>query len=96
MQSYYRAKKELSSVGISTDTRPDPTLDTAREDFAVALSEALYSLIGDRYGPLTLDLSKEFFLEILRKLEERSAKTTRECTLLAEEFVERVCERGVG
>lgn len=75
-----------SSVGNS---RPEPTLDEAREDLARAISEVAHTLLAKKYGPMVATVTKTTAEAVLKDLEKNAYRAKNDATLIAQELFDR-------
>ena len=75
-----------NSIGSS---RPDPTLDEAREDLARAIGDVAHSLFAKKYGPMVATVTKTTAEAVLKDLEKNAYRAKNDATLIAQELLDR-------
>ena len=75
-----------NSVGNS---RPEPTLEEAREDLARAIGEVAHSLFAKKYGPMVATVTKTTAEALLKDLEKNAYRAKNDATLIAQELLDR-------
>ena len=75
-----------NSIGNS---RPEPTLDEAREDLARAIGEVAHTLFAKKYGPMVATVTKTTAEAVLKDLEKNAYRAKNDATLIAQELLDR-------
>ena len=75
-----------NSIGNS---RPEPTLDEAREDLARAIGDVAHSLFAKKYGPMVATITKTTAEAVLKDLEKNAYRAKNDATLIAQELLDR-------
>ena len=75
-----------NSIGNS---RPEPTLDEAREDLARAIGDVAHSLFAKKYGPMVAAVTKTTAEAVLKDLEKNAYRAKNDATLIAQELLDR-------
>jgi hypothetical protein len=79
-----------NSIGNS---RPEPTLDEAREDLARAIGDVAHSLFAKRYGPMVATVTKTTAEAVLKDLEKNAYRAKNDATLIAQELLDRAISK---
>jgi hypothetical protein len=79
-----------NSIGSS---RPDPTLDEAREDLARAIGDVAHSLFAKKYGPMVATVTKTTAEAVLKDLEKNAYRAKNDATLIAQELLDRAISK---
>jgi hypothetical protein len=87
------AISKQNSVGHS---RPEPTLDEAREDLARAIGEVAHSLFSKKYGPMVATVTKTTAEAVLKDLEKNAYRAKNDATLIAQELLDRAITKNRG
>jgi hypothetical protein len=75
-----------NSIGNS---RPEPTLDEAREDLARAIGEVAHTLFAKKYGPMVATVTKTTAEAVLKDLEKNAYRAKNDATFIAQELLDR-------
>lgn len=87
---YLRIGQEIPSRGIIEGTRPEPTLEQAREELARAIHQNSSKWILDDYGPLARVVSETTIIETLKSLEASLTQKKANLSLVLGEIFGRV------
>ena len=79
-----------NSIGNS---RPEPTLDEAREDLARAIGDVAHSLFAKKYGPMVATVTKTTAEAVLIDLEKNAYRAKNDATLIAQELLDRAISK---
>ena len=79
-----------NSIGNS---RPEPTLDEAREDLARAIGDVAHSLFAKKYGPMVATVTKTTAEAVLNDLEKNAYRAKNDATLIAQELLDRAISK---
>ena len=79
-----------NSIGNS---RPEPTLDEAREDLARAIGDVAHSLFAKKYGPMVATITKTTAEAVLKDLEKNAYRAKNDATLIAQELLDRAISK---
>jgi hypothetical protein len=79
-----------NSIGNS---RPEPTLDEAREDLARAIGDVAHSLFAKKYGPMVATVTKTTAEAVLKDLEKNAYRAKNDATLIAQELLDRAISK---
>ena len=79
-----------NSIGNS---RPEPTLDEAREDLARAIGDVAHSLFAKKYGPMVSTVTKTTAEAVLKDLEKNAYRAKNDATLIAQELLDRAISK---
>lgn len=89
-QSYLIASREVSSEGIKSGLRAEPSLDEARSELSEAISRAASSIFKDKYGPLLGVVSQPAIYEFLKGFEAKLSRAKGDLTIVLEEVFDLV------
>ena len=84
-----RQEPAISSQNSVGKSRPEPTLDEAREDLARAIGEVAHSLFAKKYGPIVATVTKTTAEAVLKDLEKNAYRAKNDATLIAQELIDR-------
>jgi hypothetical protein len=84
-----RQEPAISLQNSAGNTRPEPTLDEAREDLARAIGEVAHSLFAKKYGPMVATVTKATAEAVLKDLEKSAYRAKNDATLIAQELLDR-------
>jgi hypothetical protein len=84
-----RQEPAISLQNSAGNTRPEPTLDEAREDLARAIGEVAHSLFAKKYGPMVATVTKATAEAVLKDLEKSAYRAKNDATLIAQELIDR-------
>ena len=79
-----------NSIGNS---RPEPTLDEAREDLARAIGDVAHSLFAKKYVPMVSTVTKTTAEAVLKDLEKNAYRAKNDATLIAQELLDRAISK---
>jgi len=95
IENFLRASREEPKQGITSGTRPEPTLDEARAELSEAISRIATYLFKDRYGPLLGVVSQPAINEFLKGFESNLSRTKGDLTIVLEELLDRVVPKNL-
>ena len=84
-----RQEPAISMQNSAGNTRPEPTLDEAREDLARAIGDVAHSLFAKKYGPMVATVTKTTTEAVLKDLEKNAYRAKNDATLIAQELIDR-------
>jgi len=84
-----RQEPAISMQNSLGNSRPEPTLDEAREDLARAIGEVAHSLFAKKYGPMVATVTKTTAEAVLKELEKNVYRAKNDATLIAQELFDR-------
>ena len=84
-----RQEPAISLQNSAGNTRPEPTLDEAREDLARAIGDVAHSLFAKKYGPMVATVTKATAEAVLKDLEKSAYRAKNDATLIAQELIDR-------
>ena len=84
-----RQEPAISMQNSAGNTRPEPTLDEAREDLARAIGDVAHSLFAKKYGPMVATVTKATAEAVLKDLEKSAYRAKNDATLIAQELIDR-------
>ena len=84
-----RQEPAISMQNSLGNSRPEPTLDEAREDLARAIGEVAHSLFAKKYGPMVATVTKTTAEAVLKDLEKNAYRAKNDATLIAQELIDR-------
>ena len=84
-----RQEPALSMQNSMGNSRPEPTLDEAREDLARAIGEVAHSIFAKKYGPMVATVTKTTAEAVLKDLEKNAYRAKNDATLIAQELLDR-------
>ena len=84
-----RQEPAISLQNSAGNTRPEPTLDEAREDLARAIGEVAHSLFAKKYGPMVATVTKATAEAVLKDLEKSAYRAKNDATLIVQELLDR-------
>ena len=84
-----RQEPAISKQNSVGNSRPEPTLDEAREDLARAIGEVAHSLFAKKYGPMVATVTKTTAEAVLKDLEKNAYRAKNDATLIAQELFDR-------
>jgi len=84
-----RQEPAVSMQNSAGNSRPEPTLDEAREDLARAIGEVAHSLFAKKYGPMVATVTKTTAEAVLKDLEKNAYRAKNDATLIAQELIDR-------
>ena len=84
-----RQEPAISMQNSAGNTRPEPTLDEAREDLARAIGDVAHSLFAKKYGPMVATVTKTTTEAVLKDLEKNAYRAKNDATLIAQELLDR-------
>lgn len=88
-----RQEPAISKQNSGQTTRPEPTLDEAREDLARAIGEVAHSLFAKKYGPMVSTVTKTTAEAFLKDLERNAYRAKNDATLIAQELLDRAISK---
>jgi hypothetical protein len=84
-----RQEPAISRANSVGNSRPEPTLEEAREDLARAIGEVAHSLFAKKYGPMVATVTKTTAEALLKDLEKNAYRAKNDATLIAQELLDR-------
>lgn len=84
-----RQEPAISMQNSIGNSRPEPTLDEAREDLARAIGEVAHSIFAKKYGPMVATVTKTTAEAFLIDLEKNAYRAKNDATLIAQELLDR-------
>jgi len=84
-----RQEPAISMHNSIGNSRPEPTLDEAREDLARAIGEVAHTLFAKKYGPMVATVTKTTAEAVLKDLEKNAYRAKNDATLIAQELLDR-------
>ena len=84
-----RQEPAISMQNSMGNSRPEPTLDEAREDLARAIGEVAHSIFAKKYGPMVATVTKTTAEAVLKDLEKNAYRAKNDATLIAQELLDR-------
>ena len=84
-----RQEPAISRQNSVGNSRPEPTLEEAREDLARAIGEVAHSLFAKKYGPMVATVTKTTAEALLKDLEKNAYRAKNDATLIAQELLDR-------
>lgn len=84
-----RQEPAISMQNSIGNSRPEPTLDEAREDLARAIGEVAHSIFAKKYGPMVATVTKTTAEAFLKDLEKNAYRAKNDATLIAQELLDR-------
>ena len=81
-----RQEPAISRQNSVGNSRPEPTLEEAREDLARAIA---HSLFAKKYGPMVATVTKTTAEALLKDLEKNAYRAKNDATLIAQELLDR-------
>ena len=84
-----RQEPAISRQNSARNSRPEPTLDEAREDLASAIGEVAHFLFAKKYGPMVSTVTKATAEAVLKDLEKNAYRAKNDATLIAQELIDR-------
>jgi len=91
-----RQEPAISMQNSAGNSRPEPTLDEAREDLARAIGEVAHSLFAKKYGPMVATVTKTTAEAVLKDLEKNAYRAKNDATLIAQELLDRAITKNRG
>ena len=91
-----RQEPAISKQNSVGNSRPEPTLDEAREDLARAIGEVAHSLFSQKYGPMVATVTKTTAEAVLKDLEKNAYRAKNDATLIAQELLDRAITKNRG
>jgi len=91
-----RQEPAISKQNSVGNSRPEPTLDEAREDLARAIGEVAHSLFSKKYGPMVATVTKTTAEAVLKDLEKNAYRAKNDATLIAQELLDRAITKNRG
>jgi len=88
-----RQEPAVSAQNLNGNSRPEPTLDEAREDLARAIGEVAHSLFAKKYGPMVATVTKTTAEAVLKDLEKNAYRAKNDATLIAQELLDRAISK---
>ena len=88
-----RQEPAVSAQNLNRNSRPEPTLDEAREDLARAIGEVAHSLFAKKYGPMVATVTKTTAEAVLKDLEKNAYRAKNDATLIAQELLDRAISK---
>ena len=88
-----RQEPAVSVQNLNENSRPEPTLDEAREDLARAIGEVAHSLFAKKYGPMVATVTKTTAEAVLKDLEKNAYRAKNDATLIAQELLDRAISK---
>lgn len=85
-----RQEPAISRQNSVGNSRPEPTLDEAREDLARAIGDVAHSLFAKKYGPMVATVARTTAEAVLKDLEKNAYRAKNDATLIAQELLDRV------
>lgn len=84
-----RQEPAISMQNSIGNSRPEPTLDEAREDLARAIGEVAHSIFAKKYGPMVATVTKTTAEAVLKDIEKNAYRAKNDATLIAQELLDR-------
>ena len=84
-----RQEPAISMSNSMGNSRPEPTLEEAREDLARAIGEVAHTLFAKKYGPMVATVTKTTAEAVLKDLEKNAYRAKNDATLIAQELLDR-------
>ena len=84
-----RQEPAISMQNSMGNSRPEPTLDEAREDLARAIGEVAHSIFAKKYGPMVATVTKTTVEAVLKDIEKNAYRAKNDATLIAQELLDR-------
>ena len=84
-----RQEPAISMHNSAANSRPEPTLEEAREDLARAIGDVAHSLFAKKYGPMVATVTKTTAEAVLKDLEKNAYRAKNDATLIAQELIDR-------
>jgi len=91
-----RQEPAISMQNSAGNSRPEPTLDEAREDLARAIGDVAHSLFAKKYGPMVATVTKTTAEAVLKDLEKNAYRVKNDATLIAQELLDRAITKNRG
>ena len=91
-----RQEPAISRQNSVGNSRPEPTLDEAREDLARAIGEVAHSLFAKKYGPMVATVTKTTAEAVLKDFEKNAYRAKNDATLIAQELLDRAITKNRG
>jgi len=88
-----RQEPAVSMQNSIGNSRPEPTLDEAREDLARAIGEVAHTLLAKKYGPMVATVTKTTAEAVLKDLEKNAYRAKNDATLIAQELLDRAISK---
>ena len=88
-----RQEPAVSMQNSIGNSRPEPTLDEAREDLARAIGDVAHSLFAKKYGPMVSTVTKTTAEAVLKDLEKNAYRAKNDATLIAQELLDRAISK---
>jgi hypothetical protein len=88
-----RQEPAVSMQNSIGNSRPEPTLDEAREDLARAIGEVAHTLFAKKYGPMVATVTKTTAEAVLKDLEKNAYRAKNDATLIAQELLDRAISK---
>ena len=88
-----RQEPAVSMQNSIGNSRPEPTLDEAREDLARAIGEVAHTLFSKKYGPMVATVTKTTAEAVLKDLEKNAYRAKNDATLIAQELLDRAISK---
>jgi hypothetical protein len=88
-----RQEPAISKQSLGGTTRPEPTLDEAREDLARAIGEVAHTLFAKKYGPMVSTVTKTTAEAFLKDIERNAYRAKNDATLIAQELLDRAISK---
>ena len=84
-----RQEPAISMQNSAANSRPEPTLEEAREDLARAIGDVAHSLFAKKYGPMVATVTNPTAEAVLKDLEKNAYRAKNDATLIAQELIDR-------
>ena len=88
-----RQEPAVSMQNSIGNSRPEPTLDEAREDLARAIGEVAHTLFAKKYGPMVATVTKTTAEAVLKDLEKNAYRAKNDANLIAQELLDRAISK---
>ncbi len=88
-----RQEPAISKQSSGQTTRPEPTLDEAREELARAIGEVAHTLFAKKYGPMVSTVTKTTAEAFLKDIERNAYRAKNDATLIAQELLDRAISK---
>jgi len=88
-----RQEPAISMQNSAGNSRPEPTLDEAREDLARAIGDVAHTLFAKKYGPMVATVTKTTAEAVLKDIEKNAYRAKNDATLIAQELLDRAISK---
>ena len=88
-----RQEPAISMQNSVGNSRPEPTLDEAREDLARAIGDVAHTLFAKKYGPMVATVTKTTAEAVLKDIEKNAYRAKNDATLIAQELLDRAISK---